>query len=137
LADYRRARELLGGPFYCDARSALILRHLGRRTEAEAVLEVALRDVKDHWLRQVLRCLAGRLSPEQLLADAVASGNQEHICEAFYYAGEIALLGGRAAQARELFKRCVRTGVQFDPDTSPAVPMNEFELAQWRLRGLP
>jgi hypothetical protein len=31
----------------------------------------------------------------------------------------------------------VQTGVEFDPDTLLATPMNEYELAQWRLETLP
>jgi hypothetical protein len=31
----------------------------------------------------------------------------------------------------------VQTGVAFDPDAALATPMNEYELAQWRLESLP
>ncbi len=136
LTDYRTVRTLLGGPFYSDARQFLLLRELDRQAEADEVLAAALRDVKEHWLRQIFRCLGGDLTPNQLVADAVARNNTEQLCEAFYYAGEVCLLADQPAVAREWFKRCVETGIQFDPDTSPAVPMNEYELAQWRLSTL-
>ena len=58
------------------------------------------------------------------------------LCEAYYYAGELCLLDGRRDEARAFFEHCVETGLAFDPDTSIATPMNEFELAQWRLRTL-
>ena len=136
LEDYRRVRVLHGQPLFSEARRYLILRQLDRHDEAQEVLEAALRDVEDHWLRQVLRCLAGQLGPQELVADGAARNNPEQLCEAYYYAAEVCLLSDQPAQAREWFERCVQTGVQFDPDTAPATPMNEYELAQWRLDSL-
>jgi len=132
LADYRRVRILLGRPFYADARQFLILQELDRPGEAREVLEAALRDVKEPWLRRVFRCLAGEVTPDELVA-AAAPGNLEQLCEAHYYAGEVHLLSGDRQSARKCFERCVRTGVDFDPTTEAGTPMNEFELAQWRL----
>jgi tetratricopeptide (TPR) repeat protein len=139
LEDYRRARILLGRPFYSDARSYLILRQLGRQGEAEAVLDAALRDVPASWLRRVFRCLAGQITPEALIAAAEAAPRDQaqKLCEAYYYAAEVHLLSGRADEARKCFERCVQTGVEFAPDTLLATPMNEYELAQWRLETLP
>jgi tetratricopeptide (TPR) repeat protein len=136
LADYRRVRELLGRPFHSDARRFLILAHAGRRDEADAVLAAALRDVQDPWLRQVFTCLSGQLSPADLVASAAARGDPKHNCEARYYAGEVCLLRGEREAARDWFQQCVDTGLEFDPGTVPAVPMNEYELAEWRLRTL-
>jgi tetratricopeptide (TPR) repeat protein len=128
LQDYRRVRLLLGRPHFSDARACLILRYEGRQAEAQQILDAALRDVADSWLRQVLRCLDGRITPQELVDDATERKNPEQICEASYYAGEMCLLSGRVDEARALFEQCVQTGVEFDPD--------EFELAQWRLRTL-
>jgi len=137
LADYRTVRIRLGRPGYWDARAFLILRELGRQEEAEKVLAAALRDVENpSWLRQVFRCLAGQLAPDELVADALARNNLEWLCEAYYYAGEVCLLSGRQAEARRWFEHCVQTGVEFDPDTELGTPMNEYELAQWRLESL-
>ena len=137
LEDYRQARIRVGWPLYYDARAFLILRELGRPREAEELLNAARRDVKDDWLAQIFSCLAGELTPGKLVADAVSRDNLEQLCEAYYYAGEACLLSERPAEAREWFEQCVRTGLVFDPDTPQlGTPMNEYELAQWRLDSL-
>ncbi|MHC4093380.1 MAG: hypothetical protein ACYSVY_24430, partial [Planctomycetota bacterium] len=137
LEDYRRVRIRLGRPFYSDARQYLILREQGRQREAQEVLGAALREVENpSWLRQIFRCLAGQLTPDELVADAVARNHPEKLCEAYYYAGEVCLLSEEPAEAREWFEQCVQTGVEFDPDTTLGTPMNEYELAQWRLESL-
>ena len=133
LADYRHARILAGRPLYSDARHYVILRELDRETEAQEVLAAAQRDVADPWLRDIFRCLAGQLSPAELVAIAAGDTNREHVSEAYYYAGEVALLADRPTEARAYFEDCVRTGVQFDVDVFPLAVMNEYELAQWRL----
>jgi tetratricopeptide (TPR) repeat protein len=134
--DYRRVRVLLGRPFYSDARAFLILREQGRPAEAEAVLRAALHEVQEEWLRQVLRCLDGQFAPADLIADARSRNDREHVCEACYYAGEIYLLAGRTAEACRWFEQAVQTGVQYDLQSFPMTPMNEYELAQWRLEAL-
>jgi serine/threonine protein kinase/tetratricopeptide (TPR) repeat protein len=139
LADYRRTRIAFGRPFYSDARRYLILRHEGRDREADEVIDAALRDVEPQhvWLRQIFQALAGQQTPEKLIADAASRNNREQLCEAYYYAGEICLLANRLDQARQWLELCVATGVQFDLDAFPLTPMNEYELAQWRLESLP
>ncbi len=133
LRDYRDVRRLLDRPWYGDARAFLILHEQGRLAEANALLAAALRDVKDAWLRQILRGLAGELTPAALVAEAEGRGNLEQLCEACYYAGEVCLLNGQQAEARPWFERCVATALAYDPDTALGTPMNEYELAQWRL----
>ncbi|MCK4659814.1 MAG: protein kinase [Phycisphaerae bacterium] len=134
LKDYERVRALLGRPGFSDARRFLILRELDRNAEAREVLDAALREVESpSWLRQVFRCLAREIKPDELVADAVARDDPEAFCEACYYAGEACLLSSDFGRAREWFERCVQTGVEFDPNTSLLTPMNEYELAQWRL----
>jgi tetratricopeptide (TPR) repeat protein len=137
IADYERFRNVFGKPFYADARRYLILREQGRADEAERVIRDALREVDDPWLRRIFACLAGDIAPQDLVADAKTHGSREQACEAYYYAGEACLLSGRPAEARKLFTLCVQTGVEFDLDAAPAVPMNEYELARWRLESLP
>lgn len=137
LEDYRLVRTLLGRPYYSDARRYIILRGLGRHREAEEVLDAALRDVeRPSWLRRIFLCLNGQTTPDELVAIARSRGDPEKLCEAYYYAGEFCLLSKRPAEARQWFEQCVQTGVDFDPDASPETPMNEYELAQWRLDSL-
>lgn len=136
LEDYRRVRALLGRPFYSDVRRAIILHELGRREEAEEVIAAGLRGVEESsWLAQVFRCVACELPPAELVALATPD-DREQLCEAYYYAAEASLLSGRREEACAWFGACVRTGVQFDIDTVMLTPMNEFELAQWRLSTL-
>ncbi len=136
LADYRRVRELLGRPFHSDARRFLILAQTSRRDEADVVLGAALRDVQDPWLRQIFTCLAGQLAPDELVTAVASRHDPKQKCEACYYAGEVCLLRSEREAARDWFQQCVDTGLEFDPGTAPAVPMNEYELAEWRLRTL-
>jgi tetratricopeptide (TPR) repeat protein len=134
LADYRQVRIELGRPGYWDARRYLILRELGRQEEAEKLLAAALDEVENpSWLRQIFRCLASRLSPDELVADGLARNNLEQLCEAYYYAGDVCLLASNRDAARKWFEQCVQTGVESDPDAMLGTPMNEYELAQWRL----
>ena len=132
LEHFRYARDALGRPSYADARAYLILRDEGRDLEARQVLDSALgeREV-DFWLVKVLVCLAGRLTPEELIADAQNGDDREHQCEAYYYAGEMHRLAGRLDQARVCFTQCVSTGLADEPDTGNA--MSEYHLAVWRL----
>ena len=134
--DYRRVRKMLGRPLYADARLILILHELGQEREAQAVLEAALRDVDEPWLGQIFGCLAGEIAPEGLVTRARGRNNLEQLCEAYYYAGEVCLMLGRPDEARVFFQRCVQTGLDFDPDAAFGTPMNEYELARWRLGSL-
>ncbi|MBU0617494.1 MAG: tetratricopeptide repeat protein, partial [Planctomycetes bacterium] len=137
LADYRQVRTLLGRALYSDVRSYIILRESGADDQAQQVWDAAMRDADEAWLRRILRCLAGKITPERLVAGPEGRDDPEQLCEAYYYAGEACLLAGQDADARQWFEKCVGTGVQFDPEIGQTVPMNEFELAQWRLESLP
>ena len=137
LEDYEWVRSLLGRPFYSDARRFLILHELGREAEAQEVLVSALRDVKDDWLREIFRCLDGQVEPAELVAAAEERDDPEKLCEACYYAGEVCLRSGELAEARSWFEQCLQTGVEFDLNTSLLTPMNEYELAEWRLASPP
>ena len=137
LADYRRVRTLLGRPYYSDVRSYIILRGLGRDEDAQRIWDDATRDTDNTWLRRILRCLAGKFPPERLVAGPEGRDSAEQLCEAYYYAGEACLLQDQIPDARQWFEKCIETGIQFDPDITQAVPMNEYALAQWRLASLP
>jgi hypothetical protein len=89
----------------------------------------------DRWLEKVFDCLDGTLPPEGLAALAAADGDSSRLCEAYYYAGEAALLAGSADGARNWFQKCVDTGVKYDPDNT-LDPMSEYELAATRLADL-
>jgi serine/threonine protein kinase len=132
VADYQRVRVLLGHPFYSDARMYVILCELGRCREGEKVLAAALAEVTDPWLQKVLSCMAGKISPEELVTSADPN-NQEQVCEGYYYAGEACLIKDRIEEARIWFDRCQGTNLRYDVDVFPISPMNEHELAQWRL----
>ena len=134
LVDYARVRVLLGYPFYSDARRYLILKELKRDDEAQGILSAALNDARNpSWTLQIFRCLAGKISPEELVEEAIERENEEHECEANYYAGEVYLLKNQKSAACRHFEQCVMLGVDFDFDAIPLSPMNEYDLARWRL----
>lgn len=133
LADYAQVRRLLGRPFYSDARSVFILHELDRAAEARELVHSGLRELPPGWLQTIFRCLAGQITPDELVATPPAHRARESMCEACYYAGEMCLVLDRPVEARAWFERCVQTGLQFDPDTALGTPMNEYELARWRL----
>ncbi len=133
LADCDEFRKLRGARSYTDARAYLILRDMGRPSDARELLQAALSEVEDAWLSQIFGCLAGSVPPEELIE--AASGDEQR-CEAYYYAGEVARLGGHLDQARNWFTECVKTGLKLDPDALPITPMNEYDLATWRLESL-
>jgi hypothetical protein len=110
-----------------------MLHELGRPEEAEGVLSTALRETQNRWLASIFRCLLGTLPPTELAAGADPT-KPEAVCEGRYYAGEACLLHGKLDEARRWFELCVQTQLVVDPDSAPLTPMNEYELAQWRLR---
>lgn len=130
---YRQFGERHGGPFYADARLFLILREIGRTAEAESVLKTAREAVGEGSLSDVLACLAGEFPPENLVESAVTPKER---CEACYYAGEACLLAGRTEAALARFRESLATGVEFDPAQVLLTPMNEYDLAEWRLKNL-
>jgi serine/threonine protein kinase len=90
----------------------------------------------DKWLGMILDCLAGTLTPDELVDAAQSAGNIEQICEASFYAAEVCRLNGDDASARKHYQACVDTGLVFDPDCQVFDPMNEYHLAKWRLTQL-
>ena len=134
-ADYRQVRTTLGHPHYADARLAILLHGLGRSADAAAILQNARRDNDNPWLAMIFACLAGDLPPARL-AESDAAKTPERQCEAGYYAGEACLMQNDPARARAWFEKCVATGVEFAPGSVFLLPMNEYELAEWRLESL-
>jgi tetratricopeptide (TPR) repeat protein/predicted Ser/Thr protein kinase len=98
------------------------------RQEAERRLANA---ATQGWAGKIYECLAGRLSPEELVREAGHSVKLR--CEACYYAGERCRLNQDIDQARTWFEQCRDTGLALDPATFPPDPMNEYHLAVWRL----
>ncbi len=135
IQDYQRIRPALGRSFYGDARLFVLLCDEGRAEEAAEVLSRAMTDVSpdDDWLKAIFDCLAGKTAPAALLDQALGKRDAERQCEAYYYAGETLRLSGESAAARACFEKCVRTGIAYDPHR-PCEPMNEYDLASWRLR---
>ena len=151
--DYRRFCALRGQVSRADARLFLVLRDQvsqldaesrpadasRARAEAENVLEAACeRAMSGSRLEKIFECLAGELTPEELVAAVQSEDppNEEHLCEAYYYAGEACLLGRRSEEARAWFQKCVETGLVLDPDSIKLDAKNEFHLARWRLDSL-
>ena len=148
LEDYRAFTEGRGYATYADARLALVLHDQARlldqaggaaeaekaRGEAKDVLITARGDSRaEKWLQRILKCLDGELPPDELVDDASGRDNEEHLCEAYYYAGEAHRLSGNDEKARECFEKCVDTDVVLDLEEFPPDPMNEYVLAVWRL----
>jgi tetratricopeptide (TPR) repeat protein len=134
-ADYKSFCQEYPVPSYADARLFLVLCQEGRHDQGQALLEHACRPAPQGWLGQVLGCLAGRITPQQLV-DAADPNNLEQVCEAYYYAGEMHLMGGQTDAARRCFQGSVDTQLVLDPDTTALDPMSEYHLAVWRLEQL-
>ena len=143
-------REVRGQISYQDARRFLVLHdHAGRLQEqgrladaervregADDALEADCRGVAPGGpVERILKCLAGKLSPEALVASADRE-NLEEVCETCYYAGEACLLNGRDDEARKFFQMCEETHLVLDPNSRYPDPMNEHHLAVWRLEQL-
>jgi tetratricopeptide (TPR) repeat protein len=149
--DYRTFRRLESRTTFADARLFLVLMdwanrldEAGRQAEAQPVRQQAAQTLKHvravtgqgSWLAQVAACLAGESTPEQLAARGAESRDLEHICEGYYYAGEVCLLAGQKDRARAWFQTCKDTGLVFDLDEFPPDAMSEYHLALWRLEQL-
>ncbi|MBN1514010.1 MAG: protein kinase [Phycisphaerae bacterium] len=134
IDDMRRVRILRGFPSYSDARLFVLLCNEGRQQEAREVLDAARRDVSDRWLDRIFACLAGEITPAQLVA--IAGEDRIRRAEGLYYAGEACLLAGDRDGARAWFHECVHSNVEWDSVAGPLTPMNEHLLARWRLETL-
>ncbi len=134
-ADYRQAYRLLARASFGNVRLVFVLHDLGLPLEAEAALAEARRQTGgDDWLARILACLAGEVTPKQLVVGA-GDEDQQRQCEAYYYAGEIVRLQGRPQGAAGMFRACVNVGATIDGGNFQD-RLSEFELAQWRLSQL-
>jgi tetratricopeptide (TPR) repeat protein len=146
-ADYRKVLGRPGRVSYADVRLFLVLHEegrvleaAGRRGEARQAFEQAGATLaagrrgadRESWLETIFDCLAGAITPTELVGRADQRRVGE-VCEGYYYAGEVCLLNGRIEEAVEWFRRCSSTALIFDPDSESLGPMNEYHLALWRL----
>jgi tetratricopeptide (TPR) repeat protein len=129
IADYESTYRLLGYATHANARLFLVLNARGQHDEAhDALAEARGRVLDNPWLEMVFSCLAGEMTPDQLVA---AASDPVERCEAYYYAGEVSLLRGELEAAARWFEACLDTGLETDPDSLE--PMSEYDLAEWRL----
>ena len=149
-ADYRKVLGRPGRVSYADVRLFLVLheegrvlRAVGRVAEASRAFEQAGETLaagrrgvdRESWLETIFNCLAGEITPAELV-HAANPDRPEEVCEACYYAGEICLLNNRGDEAVEWFQQCVETNLVFDPESESLGPMNEYHLALWRFNSL-
>jgi len=133
ISDYESSYRSLGYSTHAEARLFLILHGRGRHDEARAALAEARGGVLENpWLATVFSCLAGEITPDQLVA---AAADPMQLCEAYYYAGEVSLLRGEPDAAAAWFEACLDTGLEADPNEFWE-PMSEYDLAEWRLERL-
>ena len=130
-ADYRQAYLLLANVTYGNARLFLVLHEMGRHQEAEDALAEARRNTDVPWLKSILDCLAGDITPAQLVSVADPTDIQQ-ISEGYYYAGETLLLQGQSEEAGMMFKACVDMDASVDRGNF-VDRLSDFELAEWRL----
>ncbi|MCK9996029.1 MAG: protein kinase [Candidatus Krumholzibacteria bacterium] len=130
-ADFQQAYLLLAQATYGNARLALVLHGLGRHQEAENALAEARRNTNSPWLKNILDCLAGDITPAQLVSAADPADIQQ-VAEGYYYAGEALLLLGQTEEAGKMFTACVNMDASVDRGNF-IDRLSEFELAEWRL----
>ncbi len=112
LEDYRKAAELDEEKRYFTIWSCLVLRKLGRRAEADALIRDFLKGLadKDEWIGPVIRYLAGELAEDEVFRlakhDDPETEREQH-CEAFYYVAAAHLAAGDLDRAEDLLKKCL------------------------------
>jgi tetratricopeptide (TPR) repeat protein len=109
-----------GHPFYL---LYLYLVDRGEGRPGTGRLEPLLEPPADTWPKNVALFLAGRISAEDLLAEA--AGDKERLCEAHFFIGYENKLDGDAAGARRHFEEAVGTG---------QVDAAEYCLARYELQ---
>jgi lipoprotein NlpI/transglutaminase-like putative cysteine protease len=109
---------------------ALLWRYIvsGATPDSAAELQSAMGNVQDHaWPYEVGDLLLGKVTPEQLIADANSDDTglrEDHYCEAYFYIGEKYLMTGDKAKANESFQKSVDQGV---------VPYTEHDFSLYEL----
>jgi tetratricopeptide (TPR) repeat protein len=125
LADLDQAVVLAGEEVPYLQFSCFLLRlRLGLPGMPEA-LETVRTNTKNDWDQTLANFLLGNLDEATLLDRARAPGSSEeneHLCEAHYYAGMLRLLRADEAGARELFQRCLtaKTESPYEQDLAKA-----------------
>lgn len=130
--EYAEAYRQLARTTFGNVRLVLVLRELGKDREADEALRQARAGVGDDpWLASVLACVAGEITPADLVAAAAPDDLQQQ-CEGLYYAGEVLRLDGDHQAAAARFRECVALGQTLDEGNFQD-RLSEFDLAGWRL----
>jgi tetratricopeptide (TPR) repeat protein len=105
VADLTQASEL--DPR--DPFTALWLDIVNKRSNLPSRLAEATKQINmTRWPAPVIRLYLGQLTPDAVLAaadDANLRTKQQFVCDANFYSGELALLQGKADEAKRLFAR--------------------------------
>jgi lipoprotein NlpI len=109
--DFAKALELDPG----DSETALWLyltrAKAGQEARSELETNAAQLSLKA-WPEQVINLYLGKATAEAVLsaaADPDARTDQKQHCEAYFYLGEYALIGGKNAEAKRLFQKAIAT----------------------------
>lgn len=119
VADYAKTAALAeSGEEHADYNRfqfALTLRRLHRDEAPAGLAALVANEQPEKWTRLVGRFLTGDLAEPAFLAAAAAGDDKTALlrqCEAYYYAGMTHLLKNDSLGARDLFNRCLGTGVK-------------------------
>lgn len=118
IQDYEKAIELDSKYEYSYLRAIISSGYLSNE-EHKIRLERLSRHVEenksDAWIRSISMYYLGKITEEQLLAEAKKSGDtketNERLCEAYYFIGEATLFKKDRRQALGFFTKAVKTGV--------------------------
>lgn len=103
----------------------IALQEVGRGAEADASVQAALPDMHDAPNERLVRMLAGKLTPEEVLAKVP---NRERECEACFFIGELHRAQGDAAAACTWYRKTVAFGI---------TTFIEHKIAERRLQDCP
>jgi len=120
--DFAKAHTLSPDNLYFLIWQFLADSRIGGNRRNELIQE--MRDVADRaWPYPILDFLAERSSKDELITAANAPGNAEnrnHLCEAWFYVGEVELIHSHNDSAQQMFRRA--------KDTCP-ITFTEFDMA--------
>ncbi len=109
--DYQKAAEFKDDRRYFMIWSCIILRKLGKRPEADKLIQNFLKELKDDkWIAPVIKYLAGEMAEKdvfKLALDKDPETTREQLCEAYYYVGACYMADKKYAEAEALFKKCL------------------------------
>ena len=111
LEDYKKAADLDDEKRYFTIWSCIILRKLGKRTEADKFINEFLKTHKeDKWIAPVIKYLAGKMTEAEVFKLARHKDpekQREQLCEAYYYVGACHLADKKLDAAEKLFRKCL------------------------------